>query len=433
MAAQIAADAGRPLAIAFDMGGTTAKASLAQDGAPGLTDEFEVDRLTSAPGSGLPVDLTAVDLVEIGAGGGSIAGAADGIIAVGHESAGSEPGPACYGRGGDRPTVTDANLVLGYLHPDSFLGGELRLDTAAARRAIDRHLAAPLGLDVEQAAWGVHALATESMAGAVRLVSVDRGQDPRDLCLVAFGGAGPAHAARIARRCGIPTVIFPRAAGVASAMGLLSCDIRFEVRRSTLVDAAQARPEAVGRIYDELEAGLAALLQESGADPGRITRARAADLRYAGQGYELEIPIDDGRLDDHALWAAIDGFHDRYREVYGYCDPLRPVEATTWRLTGVSPRPTLELPAVAAAAEPPPPVTRPVYFEEAGGFVDCPVHRRSDLPAGAFEGPAVIEERECTSVIPPGARAALDGLGNLIVTVGPEPAPAPAGRREAYA
>jgi N-methylhydantoinase A len=433
MAALIAGDAGWPQAISFDMGGTTAKASLSEHGAPGLTDELEVDRLTPARGSGLPVDLTAVDLVEIGSGGGSIASASDGIIAVGHRSAGSEPGPACYGRGGELPTVTDANLVLGYLNPDYFLGGELRLDVVAARRAIGRHLASPLGLDVEQAAWGVHALATESMAAAVRVVSVDRGKDPRELCLVAFGGAGPAHAVRIARRCGIPSVIFPRGAGVASAMGLLSCDIRFEVSRSTLLQLGEASaPDRANRIYEELEAALRTLLNESGAAPSGIVGSRAADLRYAGQGYELEVAVTDGRLADRTLAAAADRFHDRYREVYGYSDRLRAVEATTWRLTGVSPRPRLALAPIEPGRDGAEIVTRPVWFEETGGFVACPVHRRADLPAGVLTGPVVIEERECTSLVPPGASAELDGLGNVIVTVGAEPAAALVGARGAF-
>ena len=434
MAALIADDAGWPQAISFDMGGTTAKASLSEGGAPGLTDELEVDRLTPAPGSGLPVDLTAVDLVEIGAGGGSIASASDGIIAVGHQSAGSEPGPACYGRGGELPTVTDANLVLGYLNPDYFLGGELRLDVAAARRAIERHLARPLGLDVEQAAWGIHALATESMAAAVRVVSVDRGKDPRELCLVAFGGAGPAHAVRIARRCGIPTVIFPRGAGVASAMGLLSCDIQFEVSRSTLLRVGEvATADRANRIYDELQAALQTLLTESGADPSQIVGSRAADLRYAGQGYELEVPVTGGRLGDRTLAATADRFHDRYRRVYGYSDPRRTVEATTWRLTGVSPRPRLVLAPTEPGHGRAPVATRPAWFEETGGFAGCPVHRRADLPAGVLEGPVVIEERECTSVVPPGASAELDPLGNVIVAVGAEPSAALVGARGAYA
>jgi N-methylhydantoinase A len=433
MAAQIADEAGWPQAISFDMGGTTAKASLSEGGAPGLTDELEVDRLTPAPGSGLPVDLTAVDLVEISAGGGSIAAAADGIVAVGHESAGSEPGPACYGRGGELPTVTDANLVLGYLNPDYFLGGELRLDPSAARRAIERHLAGPLGLEIEQAAWGIHALASESMAAAVRVVSVDRGKDPRDLCLVAFGGAGPAHAVGIAARCGISTVIFPRGAGVASAMGLLSSDIRFEVSRSTLLRVRGARSDVANGIFEALDAALEALLRESGADPTRIAVSRSADLRYAGQGYELEVPVPDDRLDDRTLAAAADGFHDRYRRVYGYCDPARDVEATTWRLAGESPRPRLVLPRIEPARDQVALTTRPVWFEETAGFVDCPVQRRADLPASTLEGPLVIEERECTLVIPPGCAAELDPRGNLVVTVGAETSAAIPDARGAYA
>ncbi|MCW3066077.1 MAG: hyuA [Solirubrobacterales bacterium] len=423
MAGQIAAASGRPLAISFDMGGTTAKVGLTEDGIPGFTDEFEVDRLTVAPGSGLPVDLTAVDLVEIGAGGGSVATASAGLVAVGHESAGSEPGPACYQRGGDRPTVTDANLVLGYLDPDHFLGGEMRLSVEAARRAIETHVAGPLGLTVEEAAWGIHELATESMAAAVRVVSVDRGKDPRDFCLVAFGGAGPAHAVRIAKRGGIPTVIFPPGAGVVSAMGLLSCDIRFEAARSALLRIDHASTARINGIYQELEASLHALLHESDADPERTATTRSADLRYAGQGYELEVAVEAADVDEGALAAAVGRFHERYHEIYGYSDRLRAVEATTWRLTGTSSRPRLELPPLEPGRSDGVVATRPVYFDEAGTFVACPVYRRADLPTAAIVGPAVIEERECTSIIPPGCTVELDPRGNLTVTVEPERSP----------
>jgi N-methylhydantoinase A len=434
MAAQIALDAGHPLAISFDMGGTTAKAGLTIDGVPEFIDRFEVDRLTLVPGSGLPVDLTAVDLVEIGAGGGSVATANDGLVAVGHESAGSEPGPACYGRGGERPTVTDANLVLGYLNPDYFLGGELSLDLGAARTAIDRHVASPLNLSVEEAAWGIHELATESMAAAVRLVSVDRGKDPRDFCLVAFGGAGPTHAVRIAKRCGIPTVIFPRGAGVVSAMGLLSCDIRFEVSLTSLLRVGEKSTVGqVNRIYGELEPSLQGLIAESTATPGSVTTSRTADLRYSGQGYELEVPITDRVLDAAALTATVARFHERYHSVYGYSEPRRAVEATTWRLTGISTRPRLVLPRIRPSRARSQERSRSVWFEEAGGLMACPVHLRGDLPAGVLEGPAVIEERECTSVVPPGCTAELDPLGNLIVAVGLDPAPVAVRARGAYA
>jgi N-methylhydantoinase A len=217
-------------------------------------------------------------------------------------------------------------------------------------------------------------------------------------------------------------------------MGLLSCDIRFEVSRSTLVQVGEAAaPARANRIYEELEAALRTLLAESGADRSRIVGSRAADLRYAGQGYELEIPVADGRLGDGALAAAADRFHDRYREVYGYSDPLRAVEATTWRLTGVSPRPQLTLAPIELGHDRAVVGTRPVWFEETGGFVGCPVHRRADLSAGVLEGPVVIEERECTSVVLPGASAELDPLGNVIVTVGAERAAALVGARGAYA
>ncbi|HXH83131.1 MAG TPA: hydantoinase/oxoprolinase family protein, partial [Candidatus Tectomicrobia bacterium] len=215
--------------IAFDMGGTTAKLALIEGGRPLTTTSFELHRVDNAPGSGLPMNIQAIDLVEIGAGGGSIAAVRMGVIAVGPESASSTPGPACYGRGGVEPTVTDANLVLGYLNPETFAGGALRLDEEAARRALEERIARPLGLPLEQAAWGVHAVVTTSMELATRVVSIERGRDPRALTLVAFGGSGPVHGCRLAQALGIPRVVLPAAAGVTAAIGLLAAEIRFDV------------------------------------------------------------------------------------------------------------------------------------------------------------------------------------------------------------
>src|SRR3989442_8450366 len=217
--------------IALDMGGTTAKLALVENGRPGTTTAFELHRVNNAAGSGLPMNIQAIDLVEIGAGGGSIARAKLGVIAVGPESASSTPGPVCYGRGGHEPPVTDANLVLGYLNPDYFAGGAMTLDVGAATRAIAHKLARPLELEVEVAAWGVHAIVNTHMELATRAVSIERGRDPRDLTFVAFGGSGPVHGCRLAQALGIPRVILPAAAGVTAAIGLLAAEVRFDVAR----------------------------------------------------------------------------------------------------------------------------------------------------------------------------------------------------------
>src|SRR5207245_3116933 len=249
--------------IAFDMGGTTAKLALVENGRPGTTTAFELHRVNNAPGSGLPMKIQAIDLVEIGAGGGSIARARLGVIAVGPESASSVPGPACYGRGGGEPTVTDANVVLGYINPDYFAGGSVKLQLAAAARAIETKVAAPLGLSLEDAAWGIHAIVTTNMELATRVVSIQRGRDPRDLPFVAFGGSGPVPGCRLAPALGISRVILPAAAGVTAAIGLLAAEVRFDVartyvRRLDAVDLAQ-----LGRMYAEMAWQATEVVRES--------------------------------------------------------------------------------------------------------------------------------------------------------------------------
>src|SRR5262252_7078004 len=218
--------------IAFDMGGTTAKLALVEKGRPATTTAFELHRVNNVPGSGLPMNIQAIDLVEIGAGGGSIAQARLGVIAVGPESASSTPGPVCYGRGGTEPTVTDADLVLGYINPDYFAGGSIKLYAGAAARAIEERVARPLGLSLEDAAWGIHTIVNTNMELATRVVSIERGRDPRDLALVAFGGSGPVHGCRLAQALRIPRAILPAAAGVTAALGLLAAEVKFDVSRT---------------------------------------------------------------------------------------------------------------------------------------------------------------------------------------------------------
>ncbi len=403
--------------IAFDMGGTTAKLALVEGGRPFTTTSFELHRVRNAPGSGLPMNIQAIDLVEIGAGGGSIASARLGVIAVGPESASSTPGPACYGRGGVEPTVTDANLVLGYLNPEAFAGGALRLDVDAARRALEARVARPLGLSVEQAAWGVHRVVTTSMELATRVVSIERGRDPRGLTLVAFGGSGPMHGCRLAQALGIPRVILPAAAGVTAALGLLAAEVRFDVARTYVRRLDALDPAHVAAMYEEMAAQALAVVRESAA-AGAITVVRSLDARYVGQGYELTVPVPGGTLDAAALAGLRAAFDEVYAARYGYAQPAEPVEVVTWKLSAIGGASGLSLPK-ARPNGPAGMARRRAYFGEAAGWVDCAVHARDALAPGTrLSGPAIVEERESTTVLPPGVVATVDEHASLIAEVG---------------
>jgi N-methylhydantoinase A len=381
--------------LSFDMGGTTAKLCVIEDGAPLVTHEFEVDRVYRLKrGSGLPVKTPVIDMIEIGVGGGSIARvSALGTLAVGPESAGSEPGPACYGLGGTEPTVTDADLVLGYLDPAYFLGGRMQLDVDAARTAIEERVGRPLGLGLEEAAWGIHRIVNENMASAARVHAVERGQDPRGLPLYAFGGAGPVHALGVARALGSPAVVAPHGAGVMSAAGLLAAPLAFDfvrTRRARLEELDWSEAEA---LFGEMEREGEELLS------GHVTHERSADARYVGQGHELRVVVDGAGVEP--LRAA---FERSYRELYGREGPDVPIEVINWRVVSSGPRPTLRL-------EPPhEPTGEPLKGEREAYFPDgrrpVPVYDRYALTAGTrIEGPAVIEERESTLVVPPDASA----------------------------
>ena len=290
IAAKYGALSGAADLIAFDMGGTTAKLALVTGGRPQTVDTFELHRVRLAPGSGIPMNVRSLDLVEIGAGGGSVARAGLGTIRVGPDSAGSAPGPVCYARGGADPTVTDANLVLGYLNPHNFAGGAMRLDLGAARGAIESQVAAPLGMSVEEAAWGIHAIVNTNMELATRVVSIERGHDPRALAFVATGGCGPAHAARLAGALGIRKLILPASAGVASAIGLLGADVKFDVSRSHLVAFDQLDPAEAEAIFADMQHEAEQVLNQKPA-----AYVREVDLRYSGQGYELTVPHANAR------------------------------------------------------------------------------------------------------------------------------------------
>jgi len=404
--------------IAFDMGGTTAKLALIENGRPFTTTAFELHRVNNAPGSGLPMNIQAIDLVEIGAGGGSIARPRLGVIAVGPESASSTPGPACYGRGGEAPTVTDANLVLGYLNPDYFAGGAMRLHPGAAARAIEDTLARPLGLSLEQAAWGIHAIVNTNMELATRVVSIERGRDPRGLTFVAFGGSGPVHGCRLAQALGVPRVILPAAAGVTAAIGLLAAEVRFDVSRTYVRRLDALEPARLDAMYGEMGAQAMEVVRDS-AVGGAVTVVRSVDARYVGQGYELTVPVPAGPLDAAALGRVRASFDEIYAARYGYAQPAEPVEVVTWKLSAIGGAPRVTLAKAATS-----PVAgglkgrRRAYFPETGGWIDCPIYDRYKLAAGLeIAGPAIVEERESTSVLPPGAVATVDEYANLVVEI----------------
>src|SRR5438093_2757777 len=400
--------------IAFDMGGTTAKLALIEQGRPATTTAFELHRVRNAPGSGLPMNIQAIDLVEIGAGGGSIAHARLGVIAVGPESASSTPGPVCYGRGGVEPTVTDADVVLGYINPDYFAGGSMRLEGGAAARVIEEKIGRPLGLSLEDAAWGIHTIVNTNMELATRVVSIERGRDPRDLTLVAFGGSGPVHGCRLAQALGIPRVILPAAAGVTAAIGLLAAEVRFDVARTYVRRLDAAEPAPLRRMYAEMTRQAPEGVRES-AVAGGVTVARSADARYVGQGYELTVPVPLGRLDAAALARVRASFDDIYTARYGYAKPDQAVEIVTWKLSAIGGTPRIALAKAARSGDGSRKGVRRAYFPEARGYADTPVYDRYALTPGmSLTGPAIVEERESTTVLPPGVTATVDEYANLL-------------------
>ncbi len=404
--------------VAFDMGGTTAKLSLVADGRPQTIREFELHRIRLQPGSGIPMNIQAIDLVEIGAGGGSIARAQMGVITVGPDSAGADPGPICYGLGGTEPTITDANLVLGYLNPDYFLGGQMRLDVEGARRGIEAAVARPLGLTAPEAAWGIHQIVNTNMELATRVVSIERGYDPRRLALAAFGGSGPVHGCRLAQALGIPRAVLPAAAGVTSAIGLLAAEVKFDLSRSYVTRLDALDPRHLARVLDEMTAAGREVVREAGVG-GAVTVAWTADMRYVGQGYELTVPLPEGAVDAATARGLRAAFDRVYAQRYGYSEAKAAVELVTVGATVTGAGPEVRLPEhrpPTRDAEEARKPDRPVYFPESRGYIRCPVYDRARLPVGArLAGPAIVEEPESTTVLPPRSSAEVDRWANLIV------------------
>lgn len=404
--------------LVFDMGGTTAKASLIDQGKPLTTNEFEIARAHRAKkGSGIPVKVPVVEMIEIGAGGGSIAHIDRlGLVKVGPQSAGSNPGPASYRLGGTYPTVTDADLVLGYLNPDYFLGGEMRLDPDAAARAIEEHIARPLGLDLIDAAWGIHRIVNENMANAARIHAIERGKDIRSYSLFAFGGAGPVHACNVATILGCPRIICPIGAGVASAFGFLTAPFSFDFVRSYHGLLDELNWDQVNTLLETMERDGIELLVKAGLSRSQIQVERSADMRYLGQTHEIRVPLPDGELSPDMTGAIEENFAQRYRELYAEASPGIPIETLNWRVIVSGPRPNVELSREGEQThQPRPKGERPVYFP--GGFRTVPVYERYDLTPGAMvAGPAIIEERESTMVVAPEYSLTVDQFRNLVVT-----------------
>jgi len=409
--------------VSFDMGGTTAKMCLIRNGEPSMSDTFEIARVRRFKrGSGLPVRIPTIELIEIGAGGGSIARVDElGLLKVGPDSAGAEPGPVCYGQGGTYPTVTDADAVLGYLNPDFFLGGRMDLDLAGAKEAIRTHVAEPMGLDVTDAAYGIYRVVNENMISATRVHIAEQGADPRRLRLIAFGGAGPVHAHEIAKSLKMQGYICPASAGVASALGFLTAPTAFEFARTHITRVLPDRLAALEAVYEGLEADGAATLTQAGVAEDAMRFVRQADMRHAGQGHEIVVTLPDGDLASMDVAMLRARFFETYETIYGHVHEHLDLEITTCRLSASGPVPTITLKQLpASGADPQDAIkgTRKAYFADAGGYVDTPRYDRTKLAAGAvFFGPAIVEDVDSTAVIGPSTRVEIDAYANLIATL----------------
>jgi N-methylhydantoinase A len=401
--------------ITLDIGGTTAKASLVERGTVRLTGDYHIERTPTS--AGYPVKVPVVDIVEIGAGGGSIAWLDPaGALKVGPQSAGADPGPASYGWGGTEPTVTDANVIAGRINPGYFLGGEIQLDVERAREAL-RPLAMELGVSVEDAALGVIRIANANMIHLLKLVSVRRGRDPRDFAIVAFGGGGSMHATALARELQVPRVIVPPAPGHFSAWGMLMSDLRHDLVQTRFAREGDADLGELTGAWRELEDRLRSAFADDGVGSERLAFERSADMRYAGQEHTVNVPIPGGQLGERERDEIARRFHDLHEQLYTFRQ-ASPIEFVNLRLTGFGAVPKPELRAIASngGAQTALKGARDVDFDELGRH-ESRIFERARLGAGAeLEGPAVIEEPAASTVVFPGQRLRVDELGNLIVS-----------------
>jgi N-methylhydantoinase A len=429
-AAQIGALGGDRDLIVFDMGGTTAKASIIANGSPSLTNEYEFRDGISAPsrfikGGGYVLKVPAIDIAEVGAGGGSIAWIdAGGLLCVGPESAGAWPGPACYGHGNDRPTVTDANMVLGYLNPHALAGGSLLVDPELSRAAVERHVGQPLGLDVLAAAHGIRQVANVNMARAIRAVTVERGRDPRDMSMIAFGGGGPLHAVAVARLLGISRVIAPIMAGVFCSAGMLSADAEHNFVKAVLQPLAACRQDHLSAIAAELSRQGREVLASEGYADAAVAIVVSADLRYLGQSSELTVPMQGATFDESALRTLAADFDEVYARTFGYSSD-EPLELVNLRVSAYGRSGQrldfgrCQVDATALQGES---GTRMVSFAPDQPPRETRLAPRSALGAESLHGPLIIESYDTTIVVPPHCSAHADNVGNIIIDLHQEAA-----------
>ncbi|MGO9056719.1 MAG: hydantoinase/oxoprolinase family protein [Candidatus Binataceae bacterium] len=408
--------------ISFDMGGTTAKVALVPDGKPGITHDFRIGTMMSGGTrkGGEPVKVPVIDLAEVGAGGGSIAWVdSAGFLHVGPESAGADPGPACYGFGGERPTVTDADVVLGYLDPEYFLGGKMRIFPEKSRQAIARAVAEPLKLSIVEAAKGIYDLINAKMGSAIRVVTVRRGVDPRGFATVAFGGAGPVHILKVAEQFEIPLVIVPLSPGVKSAFGLLVSDMAYDYITTQLVNCKDADTEQISEIVAAMEHDARSELRSQGVSDDAIVLQRFFDMRFVHQRHEMAIPVPRGAITQNTVFAADQEFRRMYSDMFGV-RPDDPSQIVNFRIRAVGMVPKLQLlkaPAGNGNPERALKKLRKAYFPEAGGFVETPVYDRASLENGdRVEGPAIIEEPDSTTICPPGYSTKVDPFLSLLIS-----------------
>ena len=405
--------------ITFDMGGTTAKASLIERGSVARSEEYEVGAAMSTSsalmgGAGYALKLPVIDISEVGAGGGSLVRIDKaGVIKVGPGSAGADPGPVCYSRGGREPTVTDANVVLGYLNPQALAAGTVPIDARAAEESLREQIARPLGRDLIETAYGIHLIANTNMMRAVKAVTTQRGRDTRDFAMFAFGGSGGVHAAALARELRIGQVVVPPAAGVFSALGLLLADMELNEARAYLRALDQAEADEMEGIYATMAEGIAARL---GREPGEIAFQRLADLRYRGQAFELSVPLPERAIDAESratLGRRFDAEHERR---YGHCfEGQYPHEVVNLRLVGRVAPPRPERLAQGPGKTASRPSIRSAFFGPRWGMCETPIGTRSGLGRDPMRGPMIVEEDEGTVVVPPDASARVDVEGNLVV------------------
>jgi N-methylhydantoinase A len=414
--------------LSFDMGGTTAKLCLIDDGQPLKTHDFEVDRMYRfRKGSGLPVRIPVIDMIEIGAGGGSIARVDSlGLLKVGPESSGADPGPVCYGQGATEPTVTDADLILGYLDPRYFLGGKMQLDVDAARSAL-RRLGRRLNMTVEQVAWGIHQIVNENMANAARAHLAERGKDPRQLPMYAFGGAGPVHGYGVAEILRLPALISPFGAGVGSTFGLLAAPLAFDFVRSAYSRLDELDWQFVNGLLDQMAEEGRKVLESSGLARGDISYHRTADMRYVGQGHEVSVSMPDGTLAAQHLEKITETFENTYQALYSRKGPDVPLEVINWRVVAHGPQPELNIQLQRDSGNRSDAIkgSRLAYFSERAGYgetpIETPIYDRYALKPGmAFAGPAIVEERESTLIIGARGRARVDERLQIVVELADE-------------